>query len=44
MLNYLAHSRTHCGAKEYGSIIRWSFTTGLILVNDVSEYQTYLRL
>nr|WP_242596161.1 transposase family protein [Enterococcus plantarum] len=43
-MNYLAHSCPHCGAKEDGSIIRWSFTTCQILVNDVSEYQTYLRL
>ncbi|PZL77428.1 ISL3 family transposase, partial [Enterococcus plantarum] len=42
-LDYLAHSCPHCGAKEDGSIIRWSFTTCQILVNDVSEYQTYLR-
>lgn len=43
-LDYLAHSCSHCGAKEDGSIIRWSFTTCLILVNDVYEYQTYLCL
>ncbi|MGX7200950.1 transposase family protein, partial [Enterococcus plantarum] len=43
-LDYLAHSCPHCGAKEDGSIIRWSFTTCQILVNDVSEYQTYLRV
>ncbi|MGM0219417.1 ISL3 family transposase [Enterococcus sp. AZ126] len=43
-LDYLAHSCPHCGAHEDGSIIRWSFTTCLILLNDVSEYQTYLRL
>ncbi|WYJ83755.1 hypothetical protein IGL98_003227 [Enterococcus sp. DIV0840] len=43
-LDYSAHSCPHCDAKEDGSIIRWGFTTCLILLNDVSEYQTYLRL
>ncbi|WP_430601696.1 hypothetical protein IGJ02_001670 [Enterococcus sp. DIV0724b] len=43
-LDYFAHSCHHCGAKENGSIILWSFTTCLILLNDVSEVQTYLRL
>ena len=40
-LDYFAHSYHHCGAKENGSIILWSFTTCLILLNDVSEVQTY---
>ncbi|MGM0217629.1 ISL3 family transposase [Enterococcus sp. AZ126] len=43
-LDYLAHSCLHCGEKEKGKIIRWGYTTCLILMNDVSEYQTYLRL
>ena len=43
-LDYLAHSCPHCGEDEKSTIIRWGYTTCLILINDVSDYQTYLRL
>nr|WP_242596554.1 transposase family protein [Enterococcus plantarum] len=34
----------HCQYEQEKKIIRWGFTTCLVLMNDVSEYQTYLRL
>lgn len=43
-LDYLAHSCPCCGEEEKEKIIRWGYTTCLILMNDVSEYLTYLRL
>jgi transposase len=43
-LDYSAHACPHCASKDKAAIIRWGFTTCLILMNDVSEYQTYLRL
>lgn len=43
-LDYAAHVCPHCDEEEKGTIIRWGFTSCLILLNDVSEYQTYLRL
>jgi transposase len=43
-LDYIAHACPHCENEELEKIIRWGFTSSLILLNDVSEYQTYLRL
>ena len=43
-LDYAAHVCPHCEGEELETIIRFGFTSCLILLNDVSEYQTYLRL
>lgn len=43
-LDYSAHCCPHCGEDKKEKIIHWGYTTCLILMNDVSEYQTYLRL
>lgn len=43
-LDYSAHVCPHCDQEEKDAIIRWCLTSCLILLNDVSEYQTYLRL
>ncbi|WP_111246978.1 transposase family protein [Enterococcus plantarum] len=43
-LDYAALICPHCEGEEKEAIIRWGFTSCLILLNDVSEYQTYLRL
>ncbi|WP_029692952.1 ISL3 family transposase [Enterococcus faecalis] len=43
-LDYTAQICPHCVEVEKEAIIRWGFTSCLTLLNDVSEYQTYLHL
>ncbi|WP_143353657.1 transposase family protein [Enterococcus sp. 4G2_DIV0659] len=43
-LDYSAHACPHCAFEDKSAIIRRGYTSCLILLNDVSEYQTYLRL
>lgn len=43
-LNYKAKECPHCCQQDETKIIKWGATECMILMNDVSEYKTWLRL
>jgi len=43
-LTYTAQECIHCNHKIASDIVRWGTTTVRLLMNDVSEYRTYLEL
>lgn len=43
-LTYQAQSCFHCGVEDPQHFVKWGFKTVRYLLNDVSEYKTYLKI